>query len=121
MTAEQWGDKAARCFGLLLDGRAQMSGIRRRGAESTLLLITNAHHDVVVFTLPRVTGGRDWLRLVDTNRPDEDDDRYGVTPYKFGQRYEVTGRSLLLFLLRPARPQRRPAGENNALNRSPSS
>jgi isoamylase len=121
MTAEQWEDKAARCFGLLLDGRAQMSGIRRRGAESTLLLITNAHHDVVVFTLPRVAGGRDWLRLVDTNRPDEDDDRYGVTPFKFGQQYEVTGRSLLLFLLRPARPQRRPAVEKNALKRAPSS
>jgi hypothetical protein len=40
----------ARCFGLLLDGRAPTSGIRRRAAESTLLLITNAHHDVVVFT-----------------------------------------------------------------------
>jgi isoamylase len=121
MTAEQWEDKAARCFGLLLDGRAQMSGIRRRGAESTLLLITNAHHDVVVFTLPRVAGGRDWLRLVDTNRPDEDDDRYGVTPFKLGQQYEVTGRSLLLFLLRPARPQRRPVVEKNALKRAPSS
>jgi glycogen operon protein len=120
MTDEQWQDNAARCFGLLLDGRAQMSGIRQRGAESTLLFITNAHHDVVVFTLPKVAGGGDWLRLVDTNRPHEDDDPYEATPFKFGQQYEVTGRSLLLFLLRPARTQRRPA-ERNASKRPPAS
>ena len=43
-------------LGLLLDGRAQTSGIRRRGSEATLLLIVNAHHDVVVFTLPEGPG-----------------------------------------------------------------
>jgi peptide deformylase len=66
MTPEGWQDPQARCIGLLLDGRAQTSGIRRRGSEATLLLIVNAHHDVVLFTLPEVTGGRDWLRLADT-------------------------------------------------------
>jgi isoamylase len=44
-------------MGLLLDGRAQVSGIPRRGSEATLLLIVNAHHDTVLFTLPEVTGG----------------------------------------------------------------
>ena len=63
---------AAKCVGLLLDGRAQTSGIRRLGGEASLLLITNAHHDVVAFTLPKAAGGRDWLRLVDTNTPDEE-------------------------------------------------
>jgi isoamylase len=90
-------------MGLLLDGRAQVSGIRRRGSEATLLLIVNAHHDVVMFTLPEVTGGRDWLRLVDTNLPDEDEDWEEAEHLAFGHRYTVTGRSLLLFLLRPAR------------------
>ena len=74
MKPEHWRDPAARCFGLLLDGRAQTSGIRQRGAEATLLLVTNAHHDLVELTLPRVTGGRDWRRLIDTNQPEEDDD-----------------------------------------------
>ena len=110
MKPEDWHNAAARCFGLLLDGRAQTSGIRQRGSESTLLLITNAHHDVVLFTLPKVAGGRDWRRLVDTNQPEEDDDPDRPVLFKFGQQYQVTGRSLLLLVLRQARSQRRRGG-----------
>ncbi len=106
MTTEHWQDPNARCLGLLLDGRAQVSGIPRRGSEATLLLIVNAHHDVVVFKLPEVTGGRDWVRLIDTNLPEEDDDPEEPTRLAFGHHYEVTGRSLLLFLARPARAAR---------------
>jgi glycogen operon protein len=106
MTQEQWQDPRAKCLGLLLDGRAQVSGIRRRGSEATLLLILNAHHDVVVFTLPEVAGGRDWVRLIDTNLPEEDDDPEEPARLAFGHRYEVTARSLLLFLARPARTVR---------------
>jgi len=108
MTPRHWDDAAAKCCGLLLDGRAQTSGIRRRGSEATLLLVVNAHHDVVVFTLPKAQAGRDWRRLVDSNRPEQDEDADTAATFKFGHRYEVTGRSLLLFLLRPARPARRP-------------
>ena len=108
MTDEQWQNPSARCLGLLLDGRSQPSGIRQRGSEATLLLIVNAHHDVVLFTLPEVTGGRDWLRLLDTNLPDADDDPDEATRFSFGHRYGVTGRSLMLLLLRPARPARQP-------------
>jgi glycogen operon protein len=107
MTPQQWQDPAAKCFGLLLDGRAQTSGIRRRGSEATLLLVFNAHHDVVVFTLPKVPGGRDWRRLIDTNLPEEDDERDGAT-FKFGHRYQVTGRSLLTYVLRSSRSPRGP-------------
>ena len=110
MTPEHWQDPAAKCLGLLLDGRAQASGIRRRGGEATLLLVTNAHHDVVEFTLPKASGGRDWVRLIDTNLPDEDEDYDRNAAFKFGHRYQVTGRSLLLFLLR--RPRRGPASRN---------
>ena len=70
MATEQWQDGNARCFGMLLDGRAQESGVKRRGSDATLLLIYNAHHDVVNFTLPSVPEGRHWQGLIDTNRPD---------------------------------------------------
>ncbi len=100
MTPQHWEDPNARCFGLFLDGRAQTSGIRRRGREATLLLVFNAHHDVVLFTLPRVAGGRDWRRLVDTNLPEADDDRGKGFVFKFGHNYQVTGRSVLLYVLR---------------------
>jgi isoamylase len=69
MTPEQWQDSNARCFGMLLDGRAQESGIKRRGSATTLLLIYNAHYDVVNFTLPAVPEGRSWIGLIDTNDP----------------------------------------------------
>ena len=106
MTPEQWQDGNARCFGVMLDGRAQVSGILREGHGATLLLVLNAHHDVVNFTLPEAVAGRDWLRLVDTNRPEADDDPEDPSLFRFGEAYEVTGRSLLLFRLRPIRQPR---------------
>ena len=55
---------------MLLDGRAQESGIKRRGSDATLLIVFNAHHDVVPFTLPEVAEGRHWVGLIDTAQPD---------------------------------------------------
>jgi isoamylase len=107
MTPDNWRDANARCLGLLLDGRAQTSGIRRRGSDATLLLIVNAHHDVVPFSLPEVKGGRDWTRLIDTNLPERDDDPDEHVRFPFNHVYQVTGRSLLLFLLRQTRRPRR--------------
>jgi isoamylase len=92
MTTEQWHDGNARCFGMLLDGRAQESGIRRRGSDATLLLIYNAHFDVVNFTLPIVPDGQDWLALIDTNLPEG-----RLASFPFGHAYAVTGRSMVAF------------------------
>ncbi len=50
---QHWGDANARCFGMLLDGRAQASGIKRPAMDATALLVLNAHHDVVNFALAR--------------------------------------------------------------------
>jgi isoamylase len=106
MTPENWHDPEARCLGVLLDGRAQTSGIKKRGSEATLLLILNAHYDVVDFKLPEVVGGRDWERLIDTNVPEADEEPEQPVRLPFGDEYQVTGRSLLLFLLRPERHAR---------------
>jgi glycogen operon protein len=106
MTPELWQDANARCVGLILDGRAQTTGIRRHGAEATLLLIVNAHHDAIPFKLITVKGGRDWQRLLDTNVPEDDFDEEDRPLITFGEEYLATGRSLLLFRLRPARRPR---------------
>jgi isoamylase len=103
MSEQNWRDPAAKCLGLILDGRVQTSGIRKRGSEATLLLITNSYHDVVLFTLPAVAGGRDWRRLIDTNLPEADEDFEDAPLFPFAHQYQVTGRSLLLFLLRSQR------------------
>jgi isoamylase len=97
MADEQWSEGHARCMGVLLDGRAQATGIVQRGNDATLLMILNAYHDVVEFTLPEVLGGREWRLLIDTNLSDED--TAGEPAFGFEHPYSVTGRSLLLFEL----------------------
>jgi isoamylase len=110
MTVDNWEDPNGRCMGVLLDGRAQETGVRRIGTDSTLLLILNSHHGVVPFKLPEAVGGSRWVRLIDTNQGDNDD----LEEFDFGDVYEVTGRSLLLFILRPARQK----GHQTAADRS---
>jgi len=95
MTGEEWSDAGMRCFGMLMDGRAQPTGIRQRGAEATLLLVLNAHHDLVEFTLPPQGSGSTWNLLIDTNIPDAEAGKV----FKRGDKYGVTARSLLLFAL----------------------
>ncbi len=94
MEQAAWQDSNTRCFAMLVDGRAQATGIRRRGEDATLLVVFNAYHDVVDFTLPPSEGGGAWRLLVDTNQPDVED-----TPFGVGEVYRVTGRSLLLLRL----------------------
>ena len=95
MKPEEWGDTAMQCFGMLMDGRAQPTGIRRRGEDATLLMVLNAYHDLVEFSLPETPGGSHWQLLIDTNLAD--DDKLGT--FATGAAYGVTGRSLLLFAL----------------------
>jgi glycogen operon protein len=95
MQADNWSDAGMRCFGMIMDGRAQPTGVRQRGTEATMLLILNGHFDLVEFTLPTAPGGKVWTRLIDTNVPQDEE-----TPtFKVGEVYGVTARSLLLFSL----------------------
>jgi glycogen operon protein len=98
MTEEQWSDAGMQCFGMLLDGRAQPTGLRQRGVDATLLLVCNAHHDVVNFTLPGYAGDHRWQLLIDTN-VEESLER---TAFAEGDVYAVTARSLLLLQLEGA-------------------
>jgi glycogen operon protein len=92
MRDEDWADPAMKCCGMLLDGRAQATGIRRRGQETSLLLIVNAYHDVVEFTLPACPGGEYWYRLIDTSLTEQ----IAHPDIPVGETYVLTGRSLLM-------------------------
>ncbi|MBL8639501.1 MAG: glycogen debranching protein GlgX [Alphaproteobacteria bacterium] len=98
---KDWADNIMRCFGVILDGRTQTTGIHRKGKEVTLLIILNAHHDLVKFTMPPCMGGDVWKRIFDTNiLADSDSDsikeQYSI---HVGDIYDVTGRSVLVFAL----------------------
>ena len=95
MEGDDWGDPGMKCFGMLIDGRAQATGIRKPGSDTTMLIAMNAHHDMVTFTLPDCTNGQSWELVFDTNVPDRDD----AQRFAIGDTYDVTSRSLLLFAL----------------------
>ena len=101
MLQEQWHDPAMMCFGMLMDGRAQRTGIQKQGDDATLLLVINGHHDLVEFTLPSSYGGNQWALLVDTNL--QTDEAQGC--HETGESYAVTGRSVLLFALKSKNAQ----------------
>jgi glycogen operon protein len=96
MRDEDWGDGNMRCFGMLMDGRARATGIRRPGQDATMLLMLNAHHDVVGFTLPSVAEGKGWTMVLDTNVPKPEK----TTELPIGGTYDLTSRSVVLLALR---------------------
>ena len=98
MERAHWDDENALCFGMLIDGRAQTSGIRQRGQDATILLVLNAYHDVVNFVLPGEASKARWSLLIDTNLPENLVER-GKVNFVTGDEYAVTGRSMLVFRL----------------------
>ncbi len=94
MQPSDW-DVDIRCFGMLLDGRAQTTGIRQRGKNATLLIIFNGHHEAVEFTLPEAAGAIGWSLLLDTDAPDREDSQ----PMAVGTKLQTAARSVALFVL----------------------
>ena len=71
MQDEQWKDAGMKCFGMLIDGRAQVTGIRKRGDKATVLLVFNSYQGAVGFKLPEVPEAKAWRLLLDTNMPEQ--------------------------------------------------
>lgn len=90
MTTADWENPGTRCFGMLLDGRAQETGVKRQGSDATLLMIYNAHYETVEFLLPEAAQGRSWARLIDTHEPEAP-----LSIFPFGHQYAAAGRSMV--------------------------
>jgi isoamylase len=95
MKNSQWSDAGMRCFGMLIDGRAQPTGIKKRGDDATMLIVFNGATDGVNFTIPKCPGEDAWTLLIDTNQT-----RVEEVTFKTGDVYTVTGRSVLVFSLK---------------------
>ncbi len=93
MRGEHWAKPDLRCFGMLMDGRAQATGIRRPATDVTLLMLLNAGSAGTAFTLPPCAGGARWRRLFDTALPDVD------AVFGIGDVYAAAEMSLVLFRL----------------------
>ena len=95
MSDSDWQDASMKCFGMIVDGRAQISNVQKKGQEVTVLIIFNAHHDMVNFVLPTISQDGRWKRILDTNLPNDE----GSPDFGAGDKYDVTANSLLMFIL----------------------
>jgi len=105
MTAEQWQDGGMACLGMLLDGRAQATGIRKSSKDATLLMVINGHSDLVEFALPECYGGMQWSLLLDANIADSTD-LLGFSASLFADRHSAVS------VLRKGARQIQPVGGN---------
>jgi isoamylase len=98
MTPEQWQNPHARCLGVMLNGRAgdYRTPHGKSADDGVLLMLLNAHHDRLAFTLPTVPGGRSWRTLLDTARPEE---ASGARSLDSGGSIELAERSFVLLIL----------------------
>ncbi len=96
MAASDWENGNTRALGMLMDGRAQATGIRRAASDATLLLLLNAYHGTVRFALPGTAGGQHWSLIFDTGAPRAPE---GAASFGVGDRFDMAGRSTSLFLL----------------------
>src|SRR5262249_17993991 len=99
-----WNPGVVRSIGMLLAGNAieELDEQGRPIAGDTLLVLLNAHHGKVPFTLPQLDTQHQWLRIIDTISI-----RSTERPYKGGVRYPLQGRSLALFRMTPPLRERR--------------
>jgi isoamylase len=98
MQQAHWEDGNTKCLGMLIDGRAQKTGLRKRGADASVLVVMNSFEGPVDFALPKFESGEAWSLLADTNL----EDCSSGEVFASGSTYRVTGRSLLLFAVNSA-------------------
>jgi glycogen operon protein len=96
MAEQEWEHDFARCLGVYLGGDA-LDEIDARGhklADDSFILLFNAHHDPISFTLPAMGTGK-WLVLMDTTL---DDGLSADGVHAAGASYQLAGRSFALLM-----------------------
>ena len=98
MSEHEWYHSFARSLGMYLPGDAleEYDDQGRPLRDDTYLLLLNAHHEEVPFTIPRGSTSMRWEPVVDTwyAGAKRDDGRY----YLGGEPYPLQGRSLVLLV-----------------------
>ena len=71
MTDEDWNAGHARTVAIFLNGEGipDRDELGERIVDDSFLLLVNAHHQQVTFTLPDANYGRAWEIVVDTADP----------------------------------------------------
>ncbi|HEX9787592.1 MAG TPA: glycogen debranching enzyme GlgX, partial [Candidatus Binatia bacterium] len=99
MSDEEWNNPETRCFGLRLAGDAieDLDDGGNRIVDDTLLILLNAHHEPIPFTLPAHRRKVRWQVVFDTYEPRID--RKKQRRMRGGEVYGLRGRSLAMLRL----------------------
>ena len=101
MTESDWQPDFARCLGVYLAGGA----IERRGRrgepikDTNFLLLLNAHHEAITFSIAEVLSAKSWATVLDTAAGGDPFARQPPPP----QKYPLQARSLVVLQEVPAR------------------
>ena len=113
MSEDEWRDPSVRCLGMLLSGQGldETDERGRKVGDENFLVLLNAHHEDVGFTLPASVPSTRWSAWMDTSRDG------GLRPadtYNAGAVYPLQARSLVVLL------ERRKNGKKEDPNEAPS-
>jgi glycogen operon protein len=97
MSDQEWGQSFARCLGMYLAGRAidEHNGRGRALIDDDLLILMNAHHEAIPFTLPGFQEPARWHAVLDTHHDS------GLAPdgrFAANEVYPLQGRSFALLI-----------------------
>ena len=95
MSESDWAQAFSRCLGVYFAGDTLLETDDRGRVltDDNLLMLINAHHEDIIFTLPEFDGHYYWDVLLDTINATGTPE---IVRYKAGQGYPVGGRSLVV-------------------------
>jgi len=99
MTQDDWTNPITRCFGLRLagDAIAEQDAMGRRIVDDTFLVMLNAHHEPMGFTVPSHPVSVGWETVLDTRAPTGKPKRRVL---RGGDVYDMEARSFAVLRLR---------------------
>jgi glycogen operon protein len=102
MSDEDWNFGSAKAIAIFLNGQGipERDALGERITDDSFLLMINAHHQSIMFTLPDQTYGRIWEMVVDTADPLLAKARRRQNHIKPGGRLRVAARALLVLRCR---------------------
>jgi glycogen operon protein len=95
MDDQAWNTGYIRCLGVRLAGDL-ITDVTERGEPivgDTILMLLNAHHETIPFSLPKYKSGQLWELLFDTAH----DNTFGGADYLEQHAYPLQGRSMAVF------------------------
>jgi glycogen operon protein len=98
MDDQAWNTGFVRCMGVRLAGDL-IAEVDERGEPivgDTTMMLLNAHHEAISFSLPRYKVGQHWERMFDTAL----DDTFAGATLREGDLYPLQGRSMAVFCTR---------------------